>query len=376
MYQPADLINFQKGDPYIKVDEGFARLPGKGYEALHPEMEGVDPEHYSDISKLRILGDVAPYSREYQKYASILGKQSQGNPELQAEYEKIAEQVRQTKESTLQVAEPHFTAPIDQVEGSIAHADAQGFTLKELPGRTFRFSSIGSSMADLVLMTWSLPRAVYKIRRARGEAGRRFGRITACLPRRRPAGSGLKVGDHANSKLTDRHTKKRSKNTNIGLQRQITTWRREKALLQRLTAVMNQLTRFDPAPSIGKSGPKPGLRAYMLQSPLQSQTISARSRTWKRPSRVPPRVVYKHVARGARELRIQAPVAQLARVAKDLGDGITDPVLSTVHENHHEPVGCCLLPATSLPVPFAAADPSAPRLSSGRPFRRCCNMCM
>jgi hypothetical protein len=24
------LINFQKGDPYIKVEEGYARLPGAG----------------------------------------------------------------------------------------------------------------------------------------------------------------------------------------------------------------------------------------------------------------------------------------------------------------------------------------------------------
>jgi hypothetical protein len=54
------LINFQKGDPYIKIDEGYARLPGAGYEALHPELEGIDPEDYPDINKLSILGDVAP----------------------------------------------------------------------------------------------------------------------------------------------------------------------------------------------------------------------------------------------------------------------------------------------------------------------------
>jgi hypothetical protein len=61
------LTNFHKGDPYIKVEEGYAPLPGAGYAALHPELEGVDPEDYPDIDKLRILGDVAPYSREYQK---------------------------------------------------------------------------------------------------------------------------------------------------------------------------------------------------------------------------------------------------------------------------------------------------------------------
>jgi hypothetical protein len=50
------LINFQKGDPYIKVDEGYARLPGAGYQALHPELDGISPEDYPDIAKLRILG--------------------------------------------------------------------------------------------------------------------------------------------------------------------------------------------------------------------------------------------------------------------------------------------------------------------------------
>jgi hypothetical protein len=33
--------NFKVGDPYIKVDQGFARLPGAGYEAIHPELKGV-----------------------------------------------------------------------------------------------------------------------------------------------------------------------------------------------------------------------------------------------------------------------------------------------------------------------------------------------
>src|SRR5208337_2530158 len=32
--------NFHEGDPFIKVPEGYARLPGAGYEALHPELKG------------------------------------------------------------------------------------------------------------------------------------------------------------------------------------------------------------------------------------------------------------------------------------------------------------------------------------------------
>src|ERR1035441_8234824 len=59
------MTNFKVGDPYVRVDDGYARLPGAGYEALHPELKGLNPEEYPDIHKLRILSDVAPYSREY-----------------------------------------------------------------------------------------------------------------------------------------------------------------------------------------------------------------------------------------------------------------------------------------------------------------------
>ena len=59
------MTNFRVGDPYVQIDDGYARLPGKGYEALHPELQGLAPEDYPDIHKLRILSDVAPYSREY-----------------------------------------------------------------------------------------------------------------------------------------------------------------------------------------------------------------------------------------------------------------------------------------------------------------------
>jgi hypothetical protein len=59
------MTNFKVGDPYAGIDDGYARLPGAGYEALHPELKGLSPEDYPDIHKLRILGDVAPYSREY-----------------------------------------------------------------------------------------------------------------------------------------------------------------------------------------------------------------------------------------------------------------------------------------------------------------------
>jgi len=58
------MTNFKVGDPYVQIDDGYARLPGAGYEALHPELKGLSPEDYPDIHKLRILADVAPYSNQ------------------------------------------------------------------------------------------------------------------------------------------------------------------------------------------------------------------------------------------------------------------------------------------------------------------------
>ena len=135
------LINFQKGDPYVKVDEGYARLPGAGYEALHPELEGVDPEDYPDITKLSILGDVAPYSREYNRIRAIVEKQAHGDPDLRAHYEQIVEQVRQTKESTLQVDQRRFDAPVDQIQGTVKSASFKGVELNEYPGDQTRSPS-------------------------------------------------------------------------------------------------------------------------------------------------------------------------------------------------------------------------------------------
>lgn len=104
-WMPGDdyYTNFRVGDPYVKVDQGFARLPGEGYAALHPELKDINPEDYPDIHKLAILADVAPYSREYNTFRQKVGKQAQGNTELQIEYDRILERVRKTKDSGIRM---------------------------------------------------------------------------------------------------------------------------------------------------------------------------------------------------------------------------------------------------------------------------------
>jgi hypothetical protein len=143
------MTNFKVGDPYVRIDDGYARLPGAGYEALHPELKGVDPEDYPDIHKLRILSDVAPYSREYNTYRQHVAAQAHDDTGLQIELDKIVDRVRQVKESSILMDNRRFTAPVDEIEGTVESASPAGVTLKEYPGWMFRFSSVGTSAADL-----------------------------------------------------------------------------------------------------------------------------------------------------------------------------------------------------------------------------------
>lgn len=57
--------DFLHGDPFTKVPEGELRLPGKGYQARFPELEGLTPEEYPLVHRFKILADVAPYSDKF-----------------------------------------------------------------------------------------------------------------------------------------------------------------------------------------------------------------------------------------------------------------------------------------------------------------------
>lgn len=58
------FTNFQTGDPYTKIQEGEIRLPGIGYERLNRLYGDISGE-YGAVTQLDILGDVAPYSKQY-----------------------------------------------------------------------------------------------------------------------------------------------------------------------------------------------------------------------------------------------------------------------------------------------------------------------
>ena len=94
-----DLLH---GDPYSKIPWGETRLPGPGYEVLYPELKGVAPEDYGPSWRLKILGDVAPYTEKY-KQALIDARSARARKENWTEadeerYQTTLKQVKQKKQ--------------------------------------------------------------------------------------------------------------------------------------------------------------------------------------------------------------------------------------------------------------------------------------
>jgi very-short-patch-repair endonuclease len=146
-------VNYQKGDPYSMLSDGYARLPGAGYESLHPELKGMDPNDYPDINKLAILADIGPYSRQYQAVKGRVAKAAQYDTDLDIEYSRIIDRVRQTKDSALGTTNKIFTGATDSISGTIQEASPYGVSLREYPGRVFKLSGLGMSAADMAAIS-------------------------------------------------------------------------------------------------------------------------------------------------------------------------------------------------------------------------------
>lgn len=95
------FLNFRTGDPYGKIPRGEMRLPGPGYVAMHPELEGVAPEDYPEFHRFSILADVAPYSTEYKEHnrrMTIMTRQGALSQEEQTQVKVIRKQVNSVKQ--------------------------------------------------------------------------------------------------------------------------------------------------------------------------------------------------------------------------------------------------------------------------------------
>lgn len=110
-----DPIDFLHGDPYVKIQKGEMRLPGKAYETLyklHPDGTGTGEfANYGILDRFRILADVAPDSEQYEvaTHQIALLRQAGGiTPEMDKEIKEIKRQVS-SKQDTIRWYDKKFT---------------------------------------------------------------------------------------------------------------------------------------------------------------------------------------------------------------------------------------------------------------------------
>jgi len=104
-----------KGIPFLKVPEGYARLPGAGYEATASDLEGLEPEDYPDIHKLSISGRCGSLLN-VKLHNHLTGRESaknQGNTYSRSSTRRSSKLVKQTREvpSYRNAGTAHFSPP-------------------------------------------------------------------------------------------------------------------------------------------------------------------------------------------------------------------------------------------------------------------------
>jgi hypothetical protein len=113
-WMPKDyFLDLRTGNPFQKIPEAEIRLPGAGYSALHPEVAGLSAEKYPLAHKVKILGDVAMWSKEY-KIALAKAKRNLNNMSQQ-EIEIVRETERQVKEKKKRRGFKDYTFSGDQL---------------------------------------------------------------------------------------------------------------------------------------------------------------------------------------------------------------------------------------------------------------------
>lgn len=113
-------IDFTRGDPFTKVQEGELRLPGIGYERFNRLFED-ETGRYGLVNQLDILGDVAPYSTEYKRVNALINK-TQLTPEERVKVEEVRSQVENmSKKNEFSDYKYKDTSPADLGINRISH---------------------------------------------------------------------------------------------------------------------------------------------------------------------------------------------------------------------------------------------------------------
>jgi hypothetical protein len=142
------FINYQEGDPYGKIPFGEERMPGAGFAALHPELEGVAPRDYPSWARFQILADVAPWSKQFRIHRALAYREFGKDPQMLARFDEIDQQVEQVKQRR-DFKHREFTAKTEEIAGTVEHVGPGGtFRLAEYPHHTFRAGGLNFGLAS------------------------------------------------------------------------------------------------------------------------------------------------------------------------------------------------------------------------------------
>lgn len=143
---------FRTGDPYEKLPKGEMRLPGAGYEEmydLHPDEYGK----YGAFDRMKILGDIAPWSKEYRVWRDIAQK-TVNDPLLKEEMKRVRNQVK-AQSRAHEFYPYHFAGvKLQEEEVTIEEISAQGF---KVVGRDQGFRMAGLKIAGKDLSQYLQP---------------------------------------------------------------------------------------------------------------------------------------------------------------------------------------------------------------------------
>jgi hypothetical protein len=132
------FVNFKQGDPYAKIPYGESRLPGPGFEAKYPQLEGLNPEQYPAWAKFEILADVAPWAIQTRIQRAAAYKDFGNDPKVRSHLEEIDWQMEQVKRKK-DFANYDFNRDMETVSGKVSEILPTGeFRLEQYPQHLFK----------------------------------------------------------------------------------------------------------------------------------------------------------------------------------------------------------------------------------------------
>jgi len=142
----AGYLDFHTGDPYTALEKGEARLPVRGYEALHG-LHSAAHGVYDEFDRFKILADVAPFSEAFKHYRRDI--QSQVEMGLlrgqdSKTFYRTLDQIQERVDSKVSAGNSRFrSGAFAQDEVTISRVINPGsFQVHEMPGVTFKLAGV------------------------------------------------------------------------------------------------------------------------------------------------------------------------------------------------------------------------------------------